>query len=104
MRRRRAVSNSPASLLFRFGSSTVARFVLIRMLPGLRTFPFGRFSAALLWFCGTTQALTFFLPCFLGVGRFYCNLATSDCFHLSKRRTTPKFPFTLDASTPAHGS
>src|SRR5580765_6520569 len=29
MRRRRAASNSPASLLRRFGSSTVARFVLI---------------------------------------------------------------------------
>src|ERR1700738_4670136 len=32
MRRRRAVSNSPASLLRRLGSSTVARFVLIKSL------------------------------------------------------------------------
>ena len=51
MRRRNAPSNSPASLLRRFGSRTVARFVLISHCPAFRTSSLSRpFSSALLYF------------------------------------------------------
>src|SRR5690348_11995589 len=47
-------------------------------VAGAPDFPFRPLFAALLWFCRTTQAPTFFLPCFLGVARFYSYRATSD--------------------------
>src|SRR5258708_19764658 len=73
MRRRRAPSNSPASLLRRFGSSTVARFVLIRSLSGGRTFfPFVRpFFRLLPAYFRTSQALFRLSGPFSGSAKLY---------------------------------
>src|SRR5579864_8108435 len=76
MRRRRAVSNSPASLLRRCGSSTVARFVLIRSLPGAPDFFLSAvFFGSSLFFSGLRRPL----PHFLGRRSGNCNSELDAC-------------------------
>ena len=91
MRRRRAASNSPASLLRRFGSSTVARFVLIRSFPGLPgLYPFRPFSAALFPFSPDFIGLTASpLPTFWKSPQLLPDCDASDALEISKWLATP---------------
>lgn len=79
MRRRRAASNSPASLLRRSGSSTVARFVLIRSFArGSRTSsPFGRLRLSYCFF-RSFQVPTRFCVHFLEARFLPRNMARPD--------------------------
>src|SRR6202020_566913 len=86
MRRRSAVSNSPASLLRRFGSSTVARFVLIRsFVQRLRTLSLSAvFFGSLLVFSGLRGPVPVFQPTSLDASNSVPEVPRPACYEIKQ--------------------